>query len=76
VRTEVVVGRFEPDGAIDFEESLSVLIGLFYVTVFHFPNAFLGGGECCGEGRVKHQASAAAFSRAIRRLGATGDLTR
>jgi hypothetical protein len=50
VRTEVVVRRFEHDGAIDFEESLSVLIGLFYVTVFHFPNAFLGGGKWCPSG--------------------------
>ncbi len=54
VRTEVVVGRCEHHGAIDFNERLTGLVGFFHVAIFHFSYTILGGCECCGEGWFEH----------------------
>jgi hypothetical protein len=74
MRAEVVVRCFKHNGAVYFEESLTVLVGFSPVSVLHPPYPFLGGRERRREGWVEHQAGSAALARAIRSSGSAGGL--
>jgi transcriptional regulator with XRE-family HTH domain len=73
-RLEIVVRRFQHDGAVDFEQGLAVLVGLFYVPVLHPPNSLLGCCESLSEQRIEHEAIPAAFAGAVARFDFSGGL--
>lgn len=76
VRAEVVVRRGEYDCTIYLKQRLPILVGLFYVPLFHPSDPLLSGRKRCRENGIKHQAGAAAFTGSIGSRGPSGDFTR
>jgi len=53
MRTEIVVGCREHDGAVYFEQGLPILIAFLDISVVHSSDAFFSGDERGAEDRVE-----------------------